>query len=135
MIYPHFIELHDGADPLSINVDRIEWFADETVIMTNCEVRVLESYEDIKRLVRDSGALIAKQDPRLENLPVDWYTLTSVDMIGEPVWNSNSRRWMLVIDSANDRSWVELINHAGGRERWGEHELRKFPLYRMRREA
>ena len=59
-----------------------------------------------------------------------WNELCKLHMIGEPVWNSSTRRWMLVIDSAYDGTWIELINHAGGHEKWIEHDLRKNPLYR-----
>ena len=141
MTYPHFIEVHGEKDlsAISINIANIVGFAEYP--KGHCVIKSVddggwhtdESYEDVKRLIRDAGCLIAKADPRLENLPVSWDVLTSVDMIGEPVWNSNTRRWMLLIDSANDRTWVELINHAGGHEKWIEHDLRKFPLYRMRK--
>ena len=140
-MYPHFIELHceKTGDKVFINIENItvvtpldERF-DYRRIYTNDHdyTDVKESYDDIKRLISDAGALIQKADPRLENLPVSWDTLTSVDRIGEPVFNSNTRRWMLVIDSANDRTWVELINHAGGHEKWIEHDLLKYPLNRM----
>ena len=143
-MYPHFIELHLAEDgcAVSLNIDNIVGFRNTDNNGAGYTIKtaddggwyVKESYEDIKRLISDSGALIAKADPRLEALTISWDTLTTVEMIGEPVYNSNSRRWMLVIDSANDGTWVELINHAGGHEKWGEHELRKYPLYRMRRE-
>ena len=64
------------------------------------------------------------------NDPLTWEDLCKLDMIGSPVWNGNTRRWMLIIDSANDGTWIDLVNHAGGKERWIEHDLRKAPLYR-----
>ena len=64
------------------------------------------------------------------NDPLTWDELCRIDMIGEPVWNWGSRRWMLLIDSANDNTWIELVNHAGGREHWIEHDLRLALLYR-----
>lgn len=70
----------------------------------------------------------------LEENPAKWDDLCRLEMIGEPVWNSNTRRWMLLIDQANDNNWIELINHAGGHEKWIEHDLRKQPLYRIKRE-
>lgn len=64
------------------------------------------------------------------NPPLTWDELCRIDMIGEPVWNLATRRWMLLIDSANDNTLIELVNHAGGREHWIEHDLRLAPLYR-----
>ena len=71
-------------------------------------------------------------DPRVETKPLSWDVLTRVDMIGEPVFNSNSRHWMLLLDIASDRTWIELINHAGGHEKWIEHDAQKYPLYATR---
>ena len=64
------------------------------------------------------------------NLPLTWEDLCKLDMIGSPVWNGHTHRWMLIIDSANDGTWIDLVNHAGGKEHWIEHDLRKNPLYR-----
>lgn len=68
-----------------------------------------------------------------ENNPLTWDDLCKLDMIGSPVWNGSTCRWMLLIDSANDGTWIEMINHAGGHEKWIEHDLRKNPLYRKER--
>ena len=135
---PKFIELHDGADPLSINVELVEWFADETISMTNCEHRVLESYDEIKQLIKDSGILIHRADPRLDTTtPLTMVDLK--DMIGEPVWNSNNGFWYLVnsIQTDPDGSHEKIIlRTTKGRIEllFDEDELIKFPLYRMRRE-
>jgi len=72
---------------------------------------------------------IAKRIMDMRNDPLTWEELCRVDMIGEPVWNSGTRRWMLLIDSANDNTWIDLVNHAGGLEHWIEHDLRKAPLF------
>ena len=71
----------------------------------------------------------------LKNDPLTWDDLCRLEMIGEPVWNSATRRWMLLIDSANDNTWIDLVNHAGGVEHWIEHDLRKAPLYRKVNDA
>ena len=57
-------------------------------------------------------------------------------MIGEPVWNSNTRAWMLVVDSSlgDVKGWVDLVDHCGKIVRFEPHDVQKFPLYRMRRE-
>ena len=136
-MYPHFIEVHtDEGTECSVNVDHITVLADRRIRTDDGEdanVDVQESYEELKQLIRAVGCLIQKGDPRLDTAhPLKWDDLTKIDMIGEPVWNSNSLRWMLLIDSANDRTWIELINDAGGHEKWIEHDTVKFPLYRMR---
>ena len=134
---PKFIELHDGADPLSINVELVEWFADGTISMTNCEHRVLESYDEIKQLIHDSGILIHRADPRLDTTtPLTMEDLQ--DMIGEPVWNSNVLHWYLVDsiqtdpDGSNEK--VILRTRGGAELPFDEDDLIKTPLYRMRRE-
>lgn len=134
---PKFIELHDGADPLSINVELVEWFADGTISMTNCEHRVLESYDEIKQLIHDSGILIHRADPRLDTTtPLTMEDLQ--DMIGEPVWNSNVLHWYLVDsiqtdpDGSNEK--VILRTRGGAELPFDEDDLIKYPLYRMRRE-
>ena len=68
-----------------------------------------------------------------DDAPLSWDDLCRLEMIGEPVFNSNTRRWMLLIDSAADNSWITLVNHAGGEEQWIEHDVQRFPLYRMRK--
>ena len=128
---PKFIELHDGAEPLSINVELVEWFADETISMTNCEHRVLESYDDIKQLIKDSGILIHRADPRL-NTERELTFVELREMIGEPVWNSNLLRWELVKKA--DDLYITTCGTGQYDSHYDEDDLIKTPLYRMRRE-
>ena len=79
-----------------------------------------------KELAGDSEAFAEWK----ENPPLTWDKLCELHMIGEPVWNSHTRMWMLIIDSASDGTWVDLVNHAGGKEHWMWYDLRKNPLYR-----
>lgn len=135
-MYPHFIEVHYDGDPYLVNVDRITWL-DTGIIMTEKrELYCDESYDDIKTLIRDCGCAITKADPRLDmSIPLSMGELVKPMMIGEPVFNSNTRAWMLVADSALDNSsWVDLVDHAGKIVRFGPHDVVKYPLYRMRRE-
>lgn len=132
-MYPRFIELHWHEIPASVNVDNIGIIKDhEFLDASGHEFQVDESYEDIKAMIQSAGCAIQKGDPRLDtSKPVAWDELTKPDMIGEPLFNSNSRKWMLLIDSASDNSWVDLVNTSGGTERWIEHDVQKYPLYRM----
>ncbi len=130
-----FIELHDGMQPISINVDSIEWFADETISMHNSEIKVIESYEEIKQLIHDVGVLIHKPDPRL-NLTKPLTMEDLRDMEGEPVWNSNTGIWYLVHRYVNnEKTIVWLVRHDSQFELMTADDLIKFPLYRMKKET
>ena len=130
-----FIELHDGLQPISINVDSIEWFADETISMHNSEIKVIESYDEIKQLILDAGVLIHKADPRLDTTtPLTLEDLKN--MIGELVWNSNTLKWMLIhrfVDA--DKPIVWLVLPDGQFKVMTADDLIKTPLYRMKQET
>ena len=144
MTYPHFIEVHAKEDGvrMSINIDNIIGFGRDGGTGTLFRMadrgawNAAESYEESKSLLQAAGCGIAKADPRLDTShPLTMEDLCRLEMIGEPVWNSNSRRWMLLIDNALDnRSWVDLINDSGKTVRFGPHDVQKFPLYRMRKD-
>lgn len=131
---PHYIELHDRVTGcrVSFNINQISDFADCIVETGKDSFKVKESYEQIRELIEHCGSMIARPDPRIDTKPLTWEQLTLVKMIGQPVWNSNTREWMLVIDSDGLNYWVELVNHAGGHEKWVEHDLQAKPLYRMK---
>ena len=131
MMEPKFIELHDGSEPLSINVELVEWFADGTISMTNCEHRVLESYDEIKQLIKESGILIHRADPRL-NTERELTFAELREMIGEPVWNSNLLRWELV--KRADDLYITTCSTGQYDSHYDEGDLIKTPLYRMRRD-
>lgn len=141
---PHFIEVHYDGEPFSICLEQIVSFsmskdhADSRVIMVgmeDCVFAVDESYDEIKDLIRHAGSAITKADTRLDTShPISWDDLTKMEMIGQPVFNSNTRKWMLLIDSGSFRDWIVLLNDAGGQEKWIEHDAQKYPLYRMRKE-
>jgi hypothetical protein len=149
-----FIELHtrdrnslDGG-PVSVNVAAIKCFhmnlderipSETGVIETvdECMYLVSESYDEIKQLIKDSGILIHRADPRLD----ETHPLTMADlqgMVGEPVWNSNVLHWYLVnsIQTDPDGSHEQIIlrTRGGAELPFDEDDLIKTPLYRMRRE-
>ena len=136
-MYTKFIEVHDKDTDmlLSFNADKITVFGDQIIDTDREGFEVAESYDELKKLIEDCGCLIHRKHPRLDlEHPLTWDDLCRLEMIGEPVWNSNSQRWMLIIDSASDNTWIDLVNHAGGKERWIGHDARKFPLYRMKKQ-
>lgn len=139
-MYPKFIELHLADDDclVSFNVENIVGFANTDNNGAGYAIRtsdkggwyVKESYDEVKKLITDCGCLIHKEDPRLDIT----HQLTMDDlkrMIGEPVWNSNDRCWMLV---SEDRGMaVYMLYNAGNGADWDEDMLIHFPLYRMRK--
>jgi hypothetical protein len=138
-MYPHFIEVTYREIPFLVNIDRIEAVYDGKIVIGGSDAEsyyVNESYTELKELIRSAGCAIRKADPRLDDrMPLGMEDLCRLEMVGQPVWNSNAREWMLVIDSALDnRSWVDLIDASGKPIRYGPHEVVKFPLYRMKRE-
>ena len=54
-----------------------------------------------------------EEEMNTDKQALTWDELCKLHMIGEPVWNSHTLRWMLLIDSAWDGTWIELINNAG----------------------
>lgn len=141
MMYPKFIEVHraNNGKPVSINVSAITyffWYVDEENEETNIElntnqyVNAKETYDEIKALIKDSGCLIHKADPRLDmEHPLTMDDLKT--MVGEPVWNSNLNVWLLVKGCSD--MYVDLLWTSGNTSTWDEEELKSFPLYRMKK--
>lgn len=130
-MYPKFIELHDGADPLSINVELVEWFADETISMTNCEHRVLESYDEIKQLIKESGILIHKADPRLDTShPLTYDEMR--EMPGQPVWHSNTDQWALIAEDPMYADRITVTHSDGTVTNISREDTIAKPWYRMK---
>ena len=133
---PKFIELHDRetGDLYSINIQHIVACGKKGVILTgipaNIALATVESYDEIKQLIHDSGILIHRADPRLD----ETHPLTMEDlkeMIGEPVWNSNLLRWELVKKA--DDMFITTRGTGQYDSLYDENDLIKTPLYRMRR--
>ena len=138
-MYPKFIEVHhrylgDGdKTKCTVNIDHIVCF-EGSVIYTNQKekpmILVAESYEEVKTLIEDSGCLIKKADPRLDiEHPLTMNDLRT--MVGEPVWNSNTGKWGLVKEVREDD--VTLVYEAADWVIVGREDLKKFPLYRIRK--
>ena len=139
-MYPHFIEVHDKetGSPVLINIDAITYVYRDIVHITTQrsftgDLWTRETYEDLKELLRTAGVAIQKQDPRLDTtVPLSWDDLMRLDMIGQPVWNSNTRRWMLVVDNDVMHGTVDFVDDCGKAVRFEPHDVQKFPLYRMK---
>lgn len=135
-MYPHFIEVHAKKDEaiMSINIDNIVGFGEtgeNSTIITSDNGRwvIRESYDELKQLITKSGASIQMGDPRLDTShPLTMKELKR--MIGEPIWNSNARCWMLV---GEDRGQAVMLTYnAGNVIDYTEDDLIKYPLYRMK---
>lgn len=134
MMYPKFIEVHWNTIPVSYNVEKITWFGDKFIYIVGQDIPldVDESYDEIKALIKDSGCLIHKGDPRLDTE----HPLTMDDlrtMVGEPVWNSNNGEWMIVEGFSDNGKLVRFQLVGCTRKFVSKQELIKYPLYRMKK--
>lgn len=136
-MYPHLIEVHDCRDGglITLHIAAISSFYTyegkvHINMISNDDWMVSETYDEIKALIHDAGCIIAKKDPRLDDSPLTMDDLKG--MIGEPVWNSNSRKWMLVTDCDYNGSGCAVFEGLGQFETFYPDTLMKFPLYRMK---
>ena len=123
-----FIEVHDGLQPLSINVDRIEWFGDETIILSDNEIRVIESYEEIKALVKDS---LQKKVATQDLIPLSMDDMESLVM--QPVWNAAFDKWYLVAQYDKETRTVQVVNAQGFQYWIDEDTLKTLPHYQTKK--
>lgn len=135
-MYPKFIEVHaKHANLLEdvvtfVNVAHIMYFHDNVICTPKGYYLVSETFEELKEMIKDSGCLIHKADPRLDTD----HPLTIEDlmtMVGEPVWNRNLNVWLLVKGCSD--MYVDLLWTSGNTSSWDEKDLESSPLYRMRK--
>lgn len=134
-----FIVLHFPIEgEVSFNVEDIICFFerdDNTIIRAkdgNCYA-VTESFDEVKAIIKDAGVLIHKPDPRL-NLTKPLTMDDLREMIGEPVWNSNTLEWELVW-YYEDAKEVIFTRDCGADYEYDADDLIKTPLYRMKQET
>lgn len=134
-MYPHFIQVHDNenGEPFLVNIDHIVSVGKEGMILTGIPTDIalatVESFDELKQLVADAGCHIEKADPRLNTAkPLTMEELRQ--MVGEPVWNSNTRSWGLVCDYYDET--VAIKPPRGASYDYDADDLIKFPLYRMK---
>jgi len=128
-----YIEVHDKDTgmKLAFNADKITVIGDHIIDTERDGFEVAESYDELKQLIFDAGCLIHKKDPRLEDKPLTMEDIRT--MLGEPVWNSNSRSWALVKEVRENS--VTLVYWLADWELADAEYLAKYPLYRMRAAA
>ena len=134
-MYPHMIEVHDEDGSLiTINIDSIEWFNKDQVIMLHCQgINVCESYDELKQLIRDAGCHIAKKDPRLDDKPMEWDDFPGQE--GEIFWNSNTRDWYKydrIIELKDGTKWLGFLGFDGIMYEVYPEDLKAKPMYRMK---
>ena len=134
-MYPHFITVHDNenGEPFLVNIDHIVSVGKEGMILTGIPTAIalatVESFDELKQLVADAGCHIEKADPRLNTKQP--LTMDEIrQMVGEPVWNSNTRSWGLVCDYYDET--VAIKPPRGASYDYDADDLVKFPLYRMK---
>lgn len=135
-MYPHFIEVtcelgddeHRTIEKRLVNVDNIVVVSDNIIDCGKDGTWYAEeTYDELKELIRSAGCHIEKGDPRLDQTkPLTMNDLKH--MIGEPVWNSNTRCWMLVSEDRGDTVYL-IFNNGNGYD-FHENALIKYPLYR-----
>ena len=134
-----FIELHTKKDslPVSVNVENVVAFENGDMALREIGIiKVTESYDEVKALIKDVGVLIHKPDPRL-NLTTPLTMDDLREMIGEPVWNSNNGKWYLMLKVREDLDpELAVVQDSDAKiEVFSPEELIKFPLYRMKQET
>lgn len=144
-MYPHLIEVHQGESPVTLNIDHIMAISPYSdpirdmrfnSLITNSvghPAPVKETYEELKQLIFDAGCHIQKADPRLDNKQLTMDDLEN--MFGEPVFNSNTRKWGIVGEyKGGDNPSVKIkypFELAPTVTCYWD-DLIKFPLYRMK---
>ena len=132
-----FIEVHgkDNGMPISVNVENIVAFETGDIALQAVGIlKIAESYDEVKQLIKDAGVLIHKADPRLDTTtPLTMEDLR--DMEGQPVWNSNTLKWMLThrfVEAEKDLvPIVWFVREDGQFTNMVADDLIKTPLYRM----
>ena len=140
-MYPHFIEVEIRNGPKAIiNIDNIKAVSPHPEAMDNTDIYysvggkeiVSESYDEVKGLIKSSGALINMGDPRLDTK----HRLTKEDIkemqAGEPVWNSNDREWYQIAGWNGQNDFYVTLQSIHKVIRLSEDDLIKFPFYRMK---
>lgn len=143
MPYPHFIQVTNGVLEALVNIDQIKFVRPHPAFLASAEIHFAdgtdepmiteESYEDVEKLIRDSGSSINRPDPRLHTNSA--LTMNQImRMIGEPVWNIHLSSWALVYEYDPDHDVIKLRNADGKMYVMTEYEMIKYPLLRMKTE-
>ena len=138
MVYPHFVELHtEGGKPVMVQADHIckfHWLADREVtamyLLDGTYWNFRETYEEVKTLLSESGCSITLRDPRIDETPLTMEELK--EMIGQPVFDSHLRKWMLVENALENVRTIWFIDYMGEQVSFSEADLIKYPLYRIK---
>ena len=137
-MYPKFIEVHDiGSDNIaSVNIAHIVSFLDREINLSNSEfnmcIGVTESYDELKAMIKYAGCIIAKADPRLDKGELTKEDIKAMD-IGEPIWNSNPRKWYLLYGWNDlEGGFLVTLHNLDEVLHYNQNDIQKYPLYRMR---
>lgn len=133
-MYPKFIEVHCDDKPWLVNIDSIRDVHGHYIDISDTEVIDCdEKYDDIQKLITDTGTLIHKADPRLDTTkPLTFDEMRG--MIGQPVWHANTDLWGLV----SDPMYADMVTVRFADETLSNYkaeDLIKFPYYRMKQES
>ncbi len=137
---PKFIELHDirKNNPTSVNIAHIINFRVHekdgvTVFETSDRnnYAVSETYDEIKQLIKESGILIHKADPRLDTShPLTYDEMR--EMPGQPIWHSNTDQWAIIADEPMYADRVTVWHSDGTFTNVSREDSIAKPWYRMK---
>lgn len=136
---PKFIELHNGKMVVSVNIQHIVMVRDYdsggVVDMTDSNAyHVAESYDEIKQLIKESGILIHKADPRLDTShPLTYDEMR--EMPGQPVWHSNTDQWALIAEEPQYADRITVRHADGTYSNISREDTTAKPWYRMKQQT
>ena len=138
-----FIELHDlgESELFSVNVENICGFnkyidhygEETTAIGTNDGSLhvVSETYDEVKQMIKESGILIHKADPRLDTShPLTYDEMR--EMPGQPIWHSNTDQWAIIADEPMYADRVTVWHSDGTFTNVSREDSIAKPWYRMK---
>lgn len=141
-----FIELHDTAvsELLSVNVENICYinaYVDPDGMVTTAVGTndgslhvVSESYDEVKQMIKDSGILIHKADPRIDTAhPLTYDEMLS--MPGQPVWHSNTGQWALIAEEPQYADRITVRHADGTYSNISREDTVAKPWYRMKQQT
>ena len=138
-----FIELHivnraksdRYESPISVNIHHIIEFENHAITDSDGKgCNVAESYDEIKQLIKDSGILIHKADPRLDTAhPLTYDEMLS--MPGQPVWHSNTDQWALIAEEPQYADRITVRHADGTYSNISREDTVAKPWYRMKQQT
>lgn len=109
----HFIEVHDGLNPILINCDNVEWIADGTITTKDSEIKVTETYDELKALVERTAYI------KVPVMPVEKQKTDPAvaDGYESHVTHDSQNCWVCECGQGVER-WYRFCYHCGKKLIW-----------------